>query len=167
MAAINFQDISQLIQGVGQRLKRKTQFLAVAESCTGGQICHEITNISGSSGYFRGGVVAYANDIKIKILKVPAGVIERYGAVSAQCVEHMANGVAELFDCQYGIGVSGIAGPGGGSTQKPVGTVFIAVKSPSSVKIYEHRFSGNRREIKKQAVRSTLEHLMEFLSPES
>ena len=166
MATINSQAISQLAQEIGQRLTRKAQFLAVAESCTGGQICHELTNISGSSGYFRGGVVAYANDIKIKLLKVPAEVIERHGAVSAQCVEYMAGGVAELFECQYGIGVSGIAGPGGGSAQKPVGTVFIAVKSPSSTKIYEHRFNGNRREIKKQAVRSALEHLLDVLDAE-
>ncbi|HEX7510996.1 MAG TPA: nicotinamide-nucleotide amidohydrolase family protein, partial [Chitinivibrionales bacterium] len=110
---------------LGALLIEKGLTLSVAESCTGGMIGAAITSVAGSSKYFKGGVIAYANEIKEKVLGVPKELLETKGAVSAEVVEVMARGVAELCKTQCGIAVSGIAGPDGGTDEKPVGLVFI------------------------------------------
>jgi len=122
-------DKDQLEEVVGQLLKDSNQNIAVAESCTGGYISHMITTIAGSSAYFRGGVTPYQNDIKINLLGVNAETIFKHGAVSEETVIEMAENVRRLYHTDYGIATSGIAGPGGATPEKPVGTIWIAVSS--------------------------------------
>lgn len=112
---------------IGNLLREKNLTLATAESCTGGYIAHLITSVAGSSDYFKGSVVAYANEIKQRLLHVSATDLDVYGAVSRQVVEQMAQGVKNQFNTDVAVATSGIAGPGGGTEEKPVGTVWIAV----------------------------------------
>jgi nicotinamide-nucleotide amidase len=116
---------------VGQLLRQKGMTLSTAESCTGGNIAQLITSIAGSSDYFKGSVVAYSNEIKEKLLGVPQQTLVDHGAVSEQTVIAMAEGIRKRFDTDYSIAVSGIAGPGGGTDEKPVGTTWIAVSTPT------------------------------------
>ncbi|HEX5171438.1 MAG TPA: competence/damage-inducible protein A [Cyclobacteriaceae bacterium] len=111
---------------VANILREKKLTLAVAESCTGGYLSHTITSIAGSSDYFRGSIIAYANDIKINSLGVQASTLEKYGAVSEETISEMARSVREKFNTSIGLATSGIAGPGGGTPEKPVGTIWIA-----------------------------------------
>ena len=134
-----------MAQVVGDLLKNKNQTLSTAESCTGGNIAHVITLNSGSSEYFTGSVVAYSNSVKSAILNVQPEILEKHGAVSQQVVEAMAIGVKNRLQTDYAIATSGIAGPTGGTSEKPVGTVWIAIASPN--KVYAERFSfGKNRE---------------------
>lgn len=125
---------SELEVVIGNLLREKQQTLATAESCTGGYIAHLITKVSGASDYFKGAIIAYANETKINQLNVNANDIEQFGAVSQQVVEQMATGVREQLKTDYGIATSGVAGPLGGTPEKPVGTVWIAVASVKGVK---------------------------------
>ncbi len=118
---------------IGRLLTKRNQTLAVAESCTGGFISHLITGVSGSSAYYKGGIVAYSNEVKTNILGVDAETIEREGAVSRQVVEQMALGAQQLLHTDYAIATSGIAGPLGGSEEKPVGTVWMAWATPEGI----------------------------------
>ena len=129
---------------VGQLLKEKGSSLSLAESCTGGNIAHLITGVSGSSNYFKGSVVAYSNDIKQQVLNVDPKSIQQNGAVSKQVVEQMATGVRNSFKSDYAIATSGIAGPTGGTKQKPVGTVWIAVADNEGVVSKKFNFGNNR-----------------------
>ena len=137
---------------IGRMLVETSKTLAVAESCTGGNIAHSITSNSGSSAYFKGGVVAYSNEIKIKLLDIPAEMIEFHGAVSYQVAEAMALGVQKSLNADYAIATTGIAGPNGGTAEKPVGTVWIAVAGPSGVKSENFIFRHNRE---RNIIRST------------
>ncbi len=133
---------------IGRMLKGKT--VCAAESCTGGRISSLMTSVAGCSEYYKGGVTSYANEVKINVLGVPAEIIAEYGAVSRECVEKMASGVRRLMGCDYSVATSGIAGPGGGSVQKPVGTCWMAVCYTDSVSGEEKvesrmvRFASNR-----------------------
>lgn len=129
---------------IGRLLKNKNAILCTAESCTGGEIAHLITSVSGSSAYFKGTVVAYANEIKTKLLGVPEEIIEKNGAVSREVVEKMASGALNIFGADYAVATSGIAGPDGGSESKPVGTVWIAVASNYDVVSEKHVFTSDR-----------------------
>ena len=129
---------------VGQLLKEKGSSLSLAESCTGGNIAHLITGVSGSSNYFKGSVVAYSNDIKQQVLNVDPKSIQQNGAVSKQVVEQMATGVRNSFKSDYAIATSGVAGPTGGTKQKPVGTVWIAVACNEGVVSKKFNFGNNR-----------------------
>ena len=131
--------------------------VCTAESCTGGNIAHQITLVAGSSAYYVGGVVSYANEVKINTLGVPAEYIEKNGAVSKPVVEAMAIGVRKLMDADYSIATSGIAGPGGGSAEKPVGTVWMAVADRENVYSQLCNFSGNRAEVIEQATEAAFE----------
>jgi nicotinamide-nucleotide amidase len=122
-----------LAAAAGRLLQQKNAMLATAESCTGGRIASMITANAGSSKYFAGAVVAYANSVKIKTLGVDALDIERYGAVSEQVVCQMAQGVRAALNVEYAVATSGIAGPDGGTDEKPVGTVWIAIATPQKV----------------------------------
>ncbi len=124
------QEPESLEQIIGDMLKERKQTLSTAESCTGGNIAHLITSVPGSSEYYRGSVVAYAYDTKIKTLGVQLQVLEKHGAVSEEVILQMAKGVKKIMQTDYSIAVSGIAGPGGGLPDKPVGTVWIAVSTP-------------------------------------
>ena len=137
---------------IGRMLAGSGKTLAVAESCTGGNIAHFITSNAGSSAYFKGGVVAYSNEIKNKLLDVPLDLIEGFGAVSQQVAESMALGAKRILCADYAVATTGIAGPDGGSDEKPVGTVWIAVAGPSGVKSKEYIFRHNRE---RNIIRST------------
>ena len=140
-----------LEQEVAQLLLSSKTTIAVAESCTGGLICHRLTNISGSSDYLDRGLVTYSNQAKMDMLGVPAQVIEDHGAVSEPCVQAMAIGVKRLAGTDLGLAVSGIAGPTGGTPEKPVGTVHIGLAAGDEVHSWPYRFSGSRADIKAKA----------------
>ena len=146
-------DELSLEEAVGNELRKRNLKLATAESCTGGYIAHLITSIAGSSDYFEGSVVSYSNQIKETILGVKPDVLEKYGAVSQQVVEQMAMGVKEKFKTNYAVSTSGIAGPGGGTDEKPVGTVWIGVAGPGFVKSKRFQFGDHRgRNIRRSAL---------------
>ena len=145
---------------VGAVLKNKGWTLATAESCTGGLVAHMITEVAGSSAYFLGGVVAYSNPAKIKFLGVKKTTLEKYGAVSAQTALEMARGARSAFGADCGLATTGIAGPGGGSAQKPVGLVYIAAAfADGSEQVIERRFSSTRGQNKTYAAATALNHL--------
>jgi nicotinamide-nucleotide amidase len=130
-------------------LRKKT--LAVAESCTGGLISHLLTSVPGSSEYFKGGVIAYSNEAKTDILGVSEGMIRRCGAVSADTAKEMAIGVARLLKSDIGLSVTGIAGPGGGTEEKPVGLVYIGVAVEGKPETKRFFFLGERSQILEQS----------------
>ena len=119
---------------IGNLLRQKNKTMCTAESCTGGYIAHKITSVPGSSDYFKGSVIAYANGIKETILNIPAELIAKHGAVSEEVVKQMAENALNVLDADYSVACSGIAGPGGGTDEKPVGTVWIAVASSAGTK---------------------------------
>lgn len=129
---------------VGKLLLEKHKTLSTAESCTGGYIAHLITSIAGSSEYFKGSVVSYANEVKENVLGVKKETLDKHGAVSQQTVEEMVAGVSSKLNTDYAIAVSGIAGPGGGTPEKPVGLVWIAIKTPTKVFSKQYQFGDNR-----------------------
>jgi nicotinamide-nucleotide amidase len=144
---------------VGRRLRDQHQTLAVAESCTGGLICHRLTNISGSSDYFLGGVVTYSNQAKMDLLGVSADALGQKGAVSSETASAMAQGVKKLFGADFGLAVTGIAGPTGGSPEKPVGLVFMGLATPKGVDTRCHQFPGNRDMVKTLTAETALDWL--------
>lgn len=133
--------------------------LACAESCTGGGVSARITDIPGISAVFQGGVIAYDNAVKSAVLQVQAKVIEQQGAVSQPVAEAMALGVRALLSTDFALSTTGIAGPGGGSAEKPVGLVWMAVASPQGVRSEKQIFSGNREQIRTQAIEYSLQML--------
>jgi competence/damage-inducible protein CinA C-terminal domain len=140
------EDEESLEMVIGKLLKSKQKTLSAAESCTGGEIAHLITSVAGSSAYYKGSVIAYADSVKTQLLGVKASTIEKYGAVSEQTVKEMAEGARKLFGTDYSVATSGIAGPDGGSDEKPVGTLWIAVASDKEL-VCEKRVFGNDRTI--------------------
>jgi nicotinamide-nucleotide amidase len=118
---------------------------STAESCTGGLIGAWITAIAGSSDYFMGGIIAYSNDAKRRLLNVPSTILDNVGAVSAECAGAMATGTQAAFDTQVGISSTGIAGPGGATSRKPVGLIYVAVATPDDVEVRELHLGGDRR----------------------
>jgi nicotinamide-nucleotide amidase len=148
---------------IGRLLKEKGLTLSVAESCTGGLLSNTITNVPGSSEYFLGGVVAYSNDVKKGILGVRAGTLRMFGAVSSQTAKEMAAGVKKRLKSGVSISITGIAGPGGGSPGKPVGTVFIGVAAGKKVMVRKFSFKGSRLSIKRKSSLGALSMLAELL----
>lgn len=132
---------------VGDLLRSQGVTLAVAESCTGGLLSSLITSVAGSSDYYPGGVTTYSNAMKIKVLGVPAEILERHGAVSGETAEAMAHGVRRLTGADIGLSITGIAGPGGGSIDKAVGTVFFGIDWQGALSHCRHQFTGKRTEI--------------------
>ncbi|HDM74943.1 MAG TPA: competence/damage-inducible protein A [Deltaproteobacteria bacterium] len=148
---------------VGHLLREKNLTLSVAESCTGGLIGHRITNVSGSSDYFKLGVVVYSNKAKSQVLNVGEDMLARYGAVSELVARAMGESVKRLGKTDYGIATTGIAGPTGGTPEKPVGTVYICVSSPGGTHVEHHLFKGNRLEIKTMTSQVALDSLRRSL----
>ena len=144
-------------------LNRLGYTIATAESCTGGNIAHEITSIAGSSSAFMGSIVAYSNNVKHRVLGVKSETLETYGAVSLQTVEEMAHGACQVIDTDCAIVTSGIAGPGGGTPDKPVGTVCIAVKTPHRIVSTVHHFPGNRSRVIDRATTTAIISLIQEL----
>ncbi len=148
----------------GEALLSARRTVAVAESCTGGGVCEALTSVPGSSAYFLGGVVAYGNDSKTRDLGVPSGLIDQAGAVSREVAEEMAAGAMKRFGAQIGIGTTGIAGPGGGTPEKPVGTVYVSIASGEVRLSYHLRLPGDRDAVRGATVRRVLETLLSFLA---
>ena len=144
-------------------LLEKNITLAVAESCTGGLIGYTITGESGCSAYFLGGIIAYSNRIKIEQLNVVPESLDLHGAVSNVVAYQMADGVRKKFGADIAVSVTGIAGPGGGTAEKPVGTVFIAVAKGDDIRVEKFIFSGNRREIQQQTAAVALRMVEESI----
>jgi nicotinamide-nucleotide amidase len=136
---------------LGELLVEKGLTLATAESCTGGMIGEKITEIPGSSGYYLGGIVSYANSAKSELLGVASVEIEEHGAVSREVAEAMAQGAREAFDSDIAVAVTGIAGPEGGSDEKPVGTVWIAVASDRGVSARRYQLGNERAVVRERA----------------
>jgi PncC family amidohydrolase len=155
--------MSTLEETVGWLLTAQGLTIAVAESCTGGLIAHRLTNVSGSSAYFIGGVVAYANEVKEQVLGVSGETLAAHGAISEETVREMARGARRLFDTDVAISAAGIAGPTGGTPQKPVGLVYVALAAPDFERCERHLWQGDRLENKQQTSEAALEMLRQYL----
>ena len=159
--------ISAAARRLGSLLADSGRTLAVAESCTGGLVAGAITSIPGSSRYFRGGVVAYHNSAKTSLLHVPPDLIAGHGAVSREVALAMAEGVLSRFRADLAIAVTGVAGPGGGSRGKPVGTVWVAVAARGGVRhAHRFRFHGGREAVRREAVRASVDGAIAVLRAE-
>lgn len=156
-------DYHQLIE----LLKAKKLTISAAESCTGGLISKLITDIPGSSDVFTGGVVSYSNEMKMKWLGVKPATLERYGAVSEQTVQEMLNGIIREAGSDIAVAVSGIAGPTGGTPEKPVGTVFIGIAFHDQSIIEKYLFKGSRDDVRAQSAREVLKIITKLLKNET
>ncbi len=148
---------------IGKLLRAKGLSLAVAESCTGGLLGMRITEIPGASDYFWGGVIAYSNAVKERVLGVPKEILDQKGAVSPECAEAMAQGVRKLLGADLGLAITGIAGPSGGTPEKPVGLVFIALAYPKGTLVEKWEFRGSRQGVRWSASEAALALLHRYL----
>jgi nicotinamide-nucleotide amidase len=154
--AIYGEDATTLEAAVVALLAAKRQTIATAESCTGGTLAGRITEVAGSSAVFSVGLITYSNDAKVDLLKVPQALLAQFGAVSAETAKSMAERVRELAGATYGISVTGIAGPGGGSPEKPVGLVYIGLSTGDGVTATKHHFTGLRADVRLRATQAAL-----------
>lgn len=165
-------DPAHLVEAIAERLLSRGEMLAVAESCTGGLIAKQLTDLAGSSAWFERGVVTYSNQAKSDLLAVPAAVLEHHGAVSEAVAMAMAGGLLMRAPVQWALAVTGIAGPSGGTADKPVGTVWMAwarrlgepgQAAPTRVETVCRIFSGDRQQVREQTLRVVLEGLLQRL----
>ena len=154
---------TELARAIGNRLREMAWTLSVAESCTGGLVSDFITNISGSSDYFEGGIVSYTIRAKAQHLGIPLRDIKKFGAVSPQVAKKMAEGVREAFHTTYGLSTTGVAGPTGGTKRSPVGRVFIGLTTGRDVLVKKLDVKGTRRAIKQKATEKALQLFYESL----
>lgn len=162
-AIVAFEDIPLEVM-IGNIMRLKSKTLATAESCTGGNIAHQITSVSGSSAYFKGTIVAYSNEIKEKVLHVPTEILEKHGAVSQEVVEIMAKEVRKLMNVDFSIATSGIAGPSGGTSKKSVGTIWIAVSSEEKTISQMFNYGTNRIQNIERTTQTSFLLLKELIS---
>ncbi|HEX4895337.1 MAG TPA: CinA family protein [Solimonas sp.] len=156
--------MNALVAGIAERLLARGEWLAVAESCTGGGIAAALTDLAGSSTWFERGLVTYSNSAKTELLGVPATLIQQHGAVSAETARAMAEGVLARTPAHWSLAVTGIAGPGGGSAGKPVGTVWIAwMQRGGAAEAVLHRFDGDRAAVRAASVQAALAGLRDRL----
>jgi len=156
--------MKKLSQKIFKALKKKKLKISVAESCTGGMLSSAITSMSGSSKVFTMGLVTYSNQSKNRLLKVPKQIIKNHGAVSIQCCFSMVNNLAKISKSNVAVSITGIAGPSGGTKQKPVGLVYIGIKRINKVKINRYLFKNKgRSNIQKAAVKKSLELILSIL----
>ncbi len=148
---------------IGEQLRKRGWRLAVAESCTGGLIGDKITNVPGSSTYFMGGIIAYAYEAKVRLLGVSWETLEKHGAVSEPVVLEMAHGVRTALSVDVGVSISGVAGPGGGTEDKPVGTTWIGLSTPDGERAWHFIWDGDRIENKINSANKALELLHTYL----
>ena len=159
----NSQTLTTIAQQLGEILCKKNAKLTTAESCTGGAISEAITSVSGSSQWFEFGFVTYANSAKQQLLGVSEETLEQYGAVSEQVVKQMAQGAIKQSEADYAIAVSGVAGPDGGTEEKPVGTVWVCWQTPSQIWTHKLVLSGDRQAVRTEAVKKSLQQLLQHL----
>ncbi len=157
--------LEQLESEVGRLLTERGWTVSTAESCTGGLISHLLTNVSGSSNYVAGGVVAYSNQIKERVLGVSHETLVEHGAVSEPTARQMARGARRLFHTDVALSATGIAGPTGGTPDKPVGLVYIALSARDAERCERHVWQGDRLTNKEQSARAALRMLLEYLEP--
>lgn len=155
--------ISSLVHQVKERCLKNNLTISTAESCTGGLIGGAITSEPGISACYPGGIVSYANEVKNEILGVSKETLSSVGAVSPECAKQMAEGVRLLLKTDSAVAVTGIAGPDGGTPQKPVGVVYIATATPNRTTVEKNIFSGNRDEVRQATVKKALEMLLDTL----
>jgi PncC family amidohydrolase len=153
--------LGHLVGQLQERCLERRLTVATAESCTGGSIAKSITDVAGSSGYFRGGVVSYSNEVKMRLLGVPADQLAAHGAVSAQVARSMAVGVLAATGADLAVAVTGISGPGGGSPAKPVGLTYVAVADAAGVDVRRFVWQGDRAANREATTRAALELLLE------
>jgi len=153
----------ELEKTIGNLLREKGRTLSIAESCTGGLVCDRITNVSGSSDYFMGGMVTYSNESKAEHLGIPLSIIKRHGAVSQQVARRMAQGVRKAFHTTFGLSTTGVAGPAGGTKRSPIGRLFIGISDGRRTWVKREDLKGSRREIKKKATEKALRVFYERL----
>ena len=140
-------------------------YFTAAESCTGGLLSNNLTKLANSSKYFQMGLITYSNEAKIKILKVKRNIIKKYGAVSKECCEEMVKNLSKISKSKINVSITGIAGPGGGTKDKPVGLVYIGIKTGKYLLILENKFeSRNRSNIQKNTVREVLNKITKIIS---
>jgi len=151
---------------VGGLLRSRGLTLALAESCTGGLLGDRITDVSGSSDYFQGAIVAYAFDVKQELLGVREGTLVRHGAVSEETAREMARGARRVIQADLGVSITGIAGPTGGTPEKPVGLVYIGLAAPDGEWVERHVWEGDRRQNKAQSAQAALDLLRRYLEGE-
>lgn len=152
---------------IGKMLKEKNFTISCAESCTGGLLTSRLTDIPGSSAYVKGSVVAYSSEAKTEILHVNEETLKLYGSVSEQTALEMAMRVRKLLNTTIGVSITGIAGPGGGSEDRPVGLVFVAVSGPHGDTIKNFNFNGSRTDIKQKVVEAALVLIQVYLTLEN
>ncbi|MBA7484153.1 Nicotinamide-nucleotide amidohydrolase PncC [subsurface metagenome] len=155
--------MTSLEQELANLLRQQGLTLGVVESATGGLISHRITNVAGSSDYYKGSVTAYSNEAKIKVIGVKKDTIDKYGAVSHQVAEEMAQGGKKILAVDICLADTGIAGPSGATPEKPVGLFYIGLSSPSGTYSQQHIFPGNREQNKRDAAEAALSWLKEHL----
>ncbi len=164
MATANNLGTTVILEQIARLMSAKGWRLATAESCTGGGIGHAITAMAGSSQWFAGGVISYGNDVKEQLLQVSQQVLQQHGAVSEAVAIAMAEGARTLLNTDLAVATTGIAGPGGGSAEKPVGTVWIAWSMAGSNVARHFEFCGDRGQIRQQAVEQALQGVVALLS---
>ena len=153
----------KLEKAIGDLLREREWTLSIAESCTGGLICDRITDITGSSDYFEGGMVTYSNESKAKHLEITLNYIKRYGAVSPQVARKMAQGVRKAFGTTFGLSTTGVAGPTGGTKRAPIGRVFIGLANGRKTWVRREDLRGSRKEIKRKTSEKALQFFYERL----
>ena len=152
------------IQLLHKKLIKKKLTISVAESCTGGLLAHNLTKFANSSKYFQMGLTTYSNQSKIKILKVNKNIIDKYGAVSKECCKAMVLNLSKISKSKINVSITGIAGPGGGTKEKPVGLVYIGIKKRNLIKIYENKFkSKTRKKIQILTVKEVIKNLLNLI----
>lgn len=148
---------------VGKLLLEKNLTISCAESCTGGLVMHRLTNIAGSSTYFQGGAVAYSNQIKHSVLGIQENTLNVFGAVSEQVATAMARGARAVFGADIAVGVTGIAGPGGGTPEKPVGLTYIAINTPKMSMVQRFEWQEDRIANKEASAEAALKMVLDYL----
>ena len=152
------------IQSLHQNLIKKKLTISVAESCTGGLLGHNFTKLGNSSKYFQMGLITYSNQAKIKILNVNKNIIRKYGAVSHECCKAMVQNLSKISKSKINVSITGIAGPRGGSKEKPVGLVYIGIKKGKTLLIKENKFKTKKRNsIQKSTVRTVIKIISEII----
>jgi len=155
---------TKTVRQIHDQLLRQKKTLAVAESCTGGQLCDRLTQMPGASAYFLLGAITYSNQAKKLLLNIPLNTILRYGAVSAPVAKLMACNIRKKISADFGLGITGIAGPKGGHADKPAGTVYIGLSTRTKDICRKFKFNGSRQNIRKQATQNALRLLCAHLS---
>jgi PncC family amidohydrolase len=153
-----------LAERVGEALAQRGWTISVVESCTAGGLAYRITKVPGASEYFLGGLVAYDNRVKLEWVGVPEWMFERHGAVSSEVAGAMSEGGRMRFDTDVCVAITGIAGPGGGTQEKPVGTVFVSVSSRTGTRAQRFLFSGDREHVRQRAIDAALGMVLDFIT---